>query len=162
RVVYAPVALSSAPVTAIDRAALRRELSTPDDAIVVVQASRLEAWKGHATLLRAVASLKNDPRWMCWIVGGAQRPAGRAYEASLHARAADRGMAGRVRFAGERADIPRVLAAADICCQPNRRPEPFGIVFVEALATGLPVVTSALGGAPEIVDAACGRLVAVG
>ena len=43
-------------------------------------------------------------------------------------------------------------------CQPNVRPEPFGIVFVEALAAGLPVVTTRTGGAVEIVDHTCGLL----
>jgi glycosyltransferase involved in cell wall biosynthesis len=51
------------------------------------------------------------------------------------------------------------MAAADIYCQPNTSPEPFGIVFVEALAAGVPVVTTAMGGALEIVDERCGVLV---
>ena len=44
-------------------------------------------------------------------------------------------------------------------CQANLAPEPFGVTFVEALASGLPVVTSDLGGAREIVDETCGLLV---
>ncbi len=50
------------------------------------------------------------------------------------------------------------MAAADVYCQPNTGPEPFGIVFVEALYAGLPVVTSGFGGAAEIVDQTCGVL----
>jgi glycosyltransferase involved in cell wall biosynthesis len=50
------------------------------------------------------------------------------------------------------------MAAADVFCQPNAGPEPFGIVFVEALYAGLPVVASAFGGAAEIVDETCGVL----
>ena len=64
-----------------------------------------------------------------------------------------------VRFLGERDDVPALMAAADIYCQPNITPEPFGIAFVEALAAGLPVVTTAMGGALEIVDERCGILV---
>jgi glycosyltransferase involved in cell wall biosynthesis len=52
-----------------------------------------------------------------------------------------------------------LLAAADIFCQPNTAGEPFGIVFIEALNAHLPVVTSNLGGAREIVDDTCGVLV---
>ena len=48
--------------------------------------------------------------------------------------------------------VPRLMAAADIYCQPNTTPEPFGIAFVEALAAGVPVVTTAMGGPLEIVD----------
>jgi glycosyltransferase involved in cell wall biosynthesis len=55
--------------------------------------------------------------------------------------------------------VPRLMAAADIYCQPNLTPEPFGIAFVEALAAGLPVVTTAAGGALEILDEQCGVLV---
>ena len=54
------------------------------------------------------------------------------------------------------------MSAADIHCQPNTGAEPFGIAFVEALAAGLPVVATRLGGALEIVDDRCGRLVPAG
>ena len=54
--------------------------------------------------------------------------------------------------------MPRLLASADVHCQPNTSPEPFGIAFVEALGAGLPIVTSAIGGALEIVDESCGLL----
>src|SRR5207302_1246255 len=55
-----------------------------------------------------------------------------------------------------------LLAAADIHCQPNTGPEPFGITFIEALYAGLPVVTTGIGGALEIVDGSCGILVEPG
>ncbi len=54
------------------------------------------------------------------------------------------------------------MHAADIHCQPNTAPEPFGLVFVEALYAGLPVVTTALGGALEILTDACGVFVPAG
>jgi glycosyltransferase involved in cell wall biosynthesis len=161
-VLHAPVDLHSSLRTNVDRAAVRAELSTAASGLVVVQASRMEAWKGHVTLLRALGAMRADPQWTAWIVGGAQRAAERAYEASLHRLAADLNIADRVRFVGERADVPRLLAAADICCQPNAAPEPFGVAFVEALAAGLPVVTSNIGGAADVVDESCGRLVAAG
>ncbi len=55
--------------------------------------------------------------------------------------------------------MPELLRAADIFCQPNISPEPFGIAFVEALYAGLPVITANHGGATEIVDDTTGRLV---
>jgi glycosyltransferase involved in cell wall biosynthesis len=67
-----------------------------------------------------------------------------------------------VRFLGLRTDVTRLMAAADIYCQPNTGPEPFGIAFVEALYAGLPVVTTAHGGPLEIVDDDCGLLVRPG
>jgi glycosyltransferase involved in cell wall biosynthesis len=66
------------------------------------------------------------------------------------------GIGGRVHFLGQRSDVPNLLAAADIFSQPNLGAEPFGIVFIEALAAGLPVVTTAMGGPKEIIDESCG------
>jgi glycosyltransferase involved in cell wall biosynthesis len=158
-VVHAPLDVMPTAITASERAAIRGDLATPESAVVCVQASRMEAWKGHATLLRTLAALRDNPRWMCWIVGAAQRASERAYEASLRTLASQLGIAKRVRFAGERHDVRRLLASADLYCQPNARPEPFGIVFVEALLARLPVITAPLGGAPEIVDESCGALI---
>jgi glycosyltransferase involved in cell wall biosynthesis len=59
-----------------------------------------------------------------------------------------------VRFVGARTDVPACLAASDIHCQPNLKPEPFGIAYIEALYAGLPVVTTKLGGALEILGSA--------
>src|SRR5262249_47191674 len=56
-------------------------------------------------------------------------------------------------------DVGALMAAADIYCQPNIRPEPFGITFIEAMASGLPVVGTRLGGPGEVITGACGILV---
>ena len=69
---------------------------------------------------------------------------------------------GRLRFLGERKDVARLMAAADIVCQPNVEPDSFGIVFIEALYAGKPVVTSGIGGALDILDNSYGALVAPG
>jgi glycosyltransferase involved in cell wall biosynthesis len=159
---YSPVRLSTPPATPVIRAAVRAELATPTDAIVVVQASRLEAWKGHRAFVDALGRLRQTPGWVAWMLGGAQRPFESRYLTQLRDRVESLGIADRVRFVGERNDVGRVLAAADIYCQPNLEPEPFGIVFVEALAAGLPVVSTDLGGAREIVDSSCGILVPMG
>jgi glycosyltransferase involved in cell wall biosynthesis len=144
------------------RSRVRAALETAPDAVVIVQTCRMEPWKGHTLLLDALGRLADDPRWACWIAGGVQRPAERAYFEGLRRQAAALGIGGRVRFLGQRADVPDLLAAADVHCQPNTGPEPFGVAFVEALHAGLPVVTTALGGAREIVDDGCGLLVPPG
>jgi glycosyltransferase involved in cell wall biosynthesis len=157
-VVYAPVALRSVPSGPDHRARIRRMLDTDTTAMVVIQASRSEAWKGHTRLIDALAALR-DLSWVWWQVGGAQRPAEARYLSTLREQAAAAGIADRVRWLGERDDVGELLQAADIHCQANTAPEPFGVALVEALAAGLPVVTSELGGALEIVDASCGILV---
>ena len=141
RAIHRPLAATRhASSVLVRRRSHREELSTPQSAVVIVQAGRLEAWKGHAALLDALGTLRDFPEWILWQVGGVQRPSEQTYLDSLRAHAARLGIADRVRFVGHRTDMPSVFAAADIQCQPNVSPEPFGLVFVEALAAGLPVV----------------------
>ncbi len=81
--------------------------------------------------------------------------------AALHARAARPDLAGRVRFLGPLDDLRPALAAAHCLLHCGDR-EAFGLVLVEALAAGRPVVAPAAGGPLEIVTPACGRLFAPG
>jgi glycosyltransferase involved in cell wall biosynthesis len=161
-VLYHPLAVATPTLSAEERAEIRRGCETTLDAVVIVQNSRMEPWKGHGQLLDALARLVDDPRWVCWIAGSAQRPHEVAYVRDLRAAAESLGIAARVRFLGQRTDIPRLLAAADIHCQPNVEAEPFGVVFIEALSAGRPVVTTDLGGPREIIDDNCGILVPPG
>ena len=141
------------------RAAIRAELGTPDSDVVIVTACRLEEWKGHSLLLEGLGRLRDKPGWTAWVAGGVQRPHEKRYLDQLQAAARAEGIEPRVRFIGHRSDVPRLLAAADIHCQPNTSPEPFGIAFIEALYAGLPVVSTRMGGAVEIVTDSCGVLV---
>jgi glycosyltransferase involved in cell wall biosynthesis len=141
------------------RRQVRSALGEPHDTAVVLVAARLEPCKGHEVLLDALARLRDVPGWVCLIAGGAQRAAEQDYLRSLQEKAAAGGIASRVRFLGQRSDVVRLLAAADIYCQPNTGPEGFGLSFVEALHAGVPVVTTALGGAREIMTEKCGVLV---
>ena len=156
-VVHAPV---SAPVVRASRSEVRARLGVDDETVAIVIACRFERWKGHADLLSAVSALEGN--WTLWIAGGAQRPREQEYEQELRNQSAATPLGGRVHFLGERADVADLLNAADIHCQPNSGPEPFGLAFVEALHAGLPVVTTDAGGAREIVTPACGVLVPPG
>ena len=161
-VVLCPVADTSSRNRKDDRGSVRAEIGTESDAVVIVQISRLEAWKGHALLFDALALLHEVGRWECWIVGGPQRPEEERVPGRPENKGGCKELGDRVRFVGQRRDVPRVLAAADILCQPNLTPEPFGITFVEALYSGLPVVATDLGGPRQIIDEKCGFAVAPG
>jgi glycosyltransferase involved in cell wall biosynthesis len=160
--VYCPVAPPELVDVDAVRNEVRAELQTAREATVIIQVSRMESWKGHAQHLTALGLLKDLPDWVCWQVGGAQRPDEMGYVDELKRLATNLGIGERVRFLGQRSDVQRLLAAADIFCQPNTAGEPFGIVFIEALNARLPVVTSDLGGAREIVDDTCGALAPTG
>jgi len=158
-VVYVPVA---DPDVRIGRAQLRAELGAGPETIIILMVSRIEDLKGHAILLDAVARLRDLAGWVCWVAGGAERPYDVELLNRLKVQAVRLGIANRVRFIGARSDVPELMAAADVYCQPNTGPEGFGLTFVEALYAGLPVVTTGFGGAVEIIDETCGALTPAG
>jgi len=159
-VIHPPVTVPPCPTGT--RADLRRDLGAGPADVVLLSASRLEPWKGHFNLVRALGRLRTTGAWTLWIAGAAQRPHEHQYLADVRREVARLGLEPRVRFLGERRDVPFLMRAVDLFCQPNEGPEPFGVVFAEALLSGVPVVTVDAGGAPEIVSEACGRLVPAG
>jgi glycosyltransferase involved in cell wall biosynthesis len=103
--------------------------------------------KGHDVLLEALASLTGF-RWQCQCIGSLERDP--AFVQRLRRRVVDGGMDGRVRFLGPQAeaDLAHSYAAADVLVLPSRA-ETYGMVIAEALARGLPVVATEVGGVPD-------------
>jgi glycosyltransferase involved in cell wall biosynthesis len=146
-----------------ERQTVRRQVGTAPDAVIIAQVSRMQQGKGHRICLEALGRLRKIPSWECWQIGGPQSPAEIKFFQGLHLQAAQLGIAERVRFWGSRADVAHLLGAADIYCQPNDTfREGLGNTFVEAMRAGLPVITTAIGAAPEVVDESCGVLLAPG
>lgn len=103
--------------------------------------------KGHDVLIDALTPLTRL-RWECHCVGSLDRDP--VFVDALRRRVRDSGMNGRVHFAGTQADadLARSYAAADVLVFPSRA-ETYGMVVAEALARGLPVVATEVGGVPE-------------
>lgn len=160
-VVYYPVELETQR-KADARRVLRQQFETTEDAVVILQVGRVERGKGQLLHLRALQGIADLGGWCCWMVGAPQNRDEREYQKEIDRVARGLGVEQRVRFLGARSDIARVMAAGDVYCQPNVAPEGFGITFVEALYAGLPVVTTRIGGALEIVNDRCGILVPPG
>jgi glycosyltransferase involved in cell wall biosynthesis len=156
-VVYAPV---PARIDGAAREAVRAALDVDPSTPVVLIVSRFERWKGHPDLIAALAGIEEP--WALWIAGRPHRHDETEYERELRSLVDRSGIAARTRFLGERRDVPALMRAADVHCQPNSVGEPFGLTYVEALYAGLPVVTTAAGGALEIVTDECGLLVPSG
>lgn len=138
------------PATA---AALRHELGIPADAIVVGTVARLDPVKHLQTLLEAVATVGARGRPVVALVVGDGPERGR-----LESEARSRGLSGEVHFLGHRDDARRYLQAMDIYVNSSVS-EGISLTILEAMAAGLPVIATAVGGTPEIVDDAVGRLV---
>jgi glycosyltransferase involved in cell wall biosynthesis len=161
-IIYAPIPVDRQELSAEERLAVRAELQTPSDSVVIIQVSRMEAWKGHEDHLRALQSMRDLANWTCWQVGGPHSVEESRYCDGLRRQAQELGIGERVRFLGQRSDVPRLLGAADLFCQPNRDTEGFSIAFMEAFQAGLPIITTAIGGAVEMVNDECGILLPVG
>jgi glycosyltransferase involved in cell wall biosynthesis len=129
------------------RAETRAALGLPGGAPVLGTVGRLdEPVKGTGVLLEAMALLRDRiPGAICVVAGSG--PA----LSRLQDHAARAGLGERVRFVGERRDVPDLLRAFDLYVQPSRR-EAFGLSTLEAMACGLPVVASATGGLAELVE----------
>ena len=158
-VVHPPADLPTRVLFAAERSGLRERWGASDSDVVILIAARFEPWKGHRLLLEAVAQIQANPRWVLWIAGEPQRAHEVRVHRGLQQYAEQAGIASRLRFLGHADDMPSVMQAADIYCQPNTEPEPFGLTFIEALHAGLPVVTTRLGGAEEILVPEPGALV---
>lgn len=146
-----------------DRAgAFRAGAGIADHVPLVGSVARLDVWKGFDVLLDAFALVRNRRPDVELVVAGGVVGGKEEYAGRIQARAA--AMPG-VHWLGARQDVPEVMADLDVFAQVSTEPEPFGLVVVEALACGVPVVAGAEGGPLEILrgdDPAAGRLVPPG
>ena len=138
------------------RAAVRAEFGIPAGASLIVVVAVLRPPKGIDRLILALPTvIEAIPSAHCLIVGDGDAGPG------LERMAIDQGIADRVTFSGARADVPRMLAAADLFVLPSLT-EALPTVVAEAMAAGLPVVATRVGGTPEMVDDSTGVLVEPG
>ena len=131
------------------RVEARQELGIGQDAPVILTVCRLFPAKGPAELIRALPALRKMYPDLHLLIVGKEMVTGFQHE--LEDLARQQGVRDSVTFTGRRPDIERLMAAADIYAMPSLG-EPFGLVFLEAMAMELPVVALESGGAPEVVE----------
>jgi glycosyltransferase involved in cell wall biosynthesis len=136
-----------------DGASIFEEMKIQAGIPLVGLVCRMDHWKGVDTFLKAAAICKKefpDARYL--VVGGAIE--GReAYASEMEQLAGELRVNDVVRFTGWRyrtQDMPKVHAALDVLVLASRWPEPFGLVLLEAMATGKPIVSTDQGGPREI------------
>ena len=128
----------------LDKDDARRELGFEDEKIILF-VGRIEPLKGVDILINAAAMLESDVECSVLIVGGDD--SSKAQVAQLQGLASDLGIGHRVAFVGavDHDKLPLFYNAADVCVVPSHY-ESFGLVAVEAMACGVPVVASRVGG----------------
>lgn len=144
----------------VDGAALRSAWGAVPQDVLVGVVGRISAWKGQAFFLKAFArALRSQPALKAVLVGDVA-PGETWRKEELRSLAAELGVAQRIVWAGYHDNAPTVMAALDILALPSIRPEPFGMVVIEAMASGKPVIATAHGGPLEsVVDGETGLLV---
>jgi L-malate glycosyltransferase len=140
--------------------ALKQELKLQQESFLVCAVGQICARKGLRELLDAFSLIYSDaPDMHLAIAGKPVFDHEKAYMFSLISQASALGIADRVHFVGQRTDIASILQSADLMVL-NSRDEPFGLVLVEAMSCGTPVLATRVGGIPEIVcDGQSGWLV---
>jgi glycosyltransferase involved in cell wall biosynthesis len=128
------------------RAALLAELGLPDDALLLGTVARLIPWKGHRHAVAAMARLAGPLPRARWLFAG-DGPE----RAALERQVAVAGLAERVRFLGYRRDVAALMAAFDVLVHPTLG-EGFGLIQLEAMLQGTPIVATRTGAIPEVVD----------
>lgn len=156
-VVYDGIPRSPEPVP---RQRARAMLGVPADRFAVALIGRVSDWKGQDVLARALAEPALAAIDAVGLVVGDPVPGDDEAARRLDVLASQLGVENRLLRLGFREDVDTVLGAADAVAVPSIRPEPLGLVALEAAAAGLPVVASRHGGVAEVVrDGETGRLV---
>ncbi len=117
---------------------------------VIICVARLNEWKGHRYLVEAMSGLSDAE---LWLVGDGD------IRSDLEQQAVMLGLGDRVKFLGQRSDVPHLLRQADVFCLPSLT-EGLPLCVIEAMAVNLPVVATRVGGLSELVmDGETGFLV---
>ena len=138
--------VSAVEAEIIPRDAARETLGLPHDSLVIGNVGRLHPDKDQATLLAGFAkALPNLPEGVLLAIAGSG-----PLENSLKEQTISLGIANRVRFLGQVPNVRRLFSAFDLFVLSSDH-EPFGMVLLEAMAAGVPVIATDCGGAPEVI-----------
>jgi glycosyltransferase involved in cell wall biosynthesis len=139
-----------AAVRAVSPAALRARFGLPSSGPVIGIVGRLQRWKGMHAVIAAMPVVRARHADAHLVIVGGAHDTEPAYGDELRALVQANRLEGAVTFAGYQADVPHWMQAMDIVVHASDR-EPFGIVVVEAMALGKPVIAGAAGGPAEII-----------
>lgn len=130
---------------------LRRDSGIPSEALLVGMIGRVCRWKGQLLFLQAAKLVLGQRPGTYFLAVGGVFDDETFYMDQFREAVENSGLRQNFVISDFRVDIPEVLSALDIFVLPSTQPEPFGIVILEAMAAGKPVVAAAHGGPTEIV-----------
>lgn len=138
---------------------IRTELGLKEDSKIILLVGRIESRKGFDLAVEYLSNILRSPNVYMIVVGDAYQ--GNALEEGLigfyrelHERIQSRRLEDKVKFTGFREDIRAIMTQATVFVHLARH-EGFGLVLLEAIASGLPVVASNVGGIPEVLKGTC-------
>jgi glycosyltransferase involved in cell wall biosynthesis len=161
-VVHNPVDLARWDPARIDRAGARGRLGDAGERrLLLGVVAQLSPWKGQDTAIEALRLLCAEGIDAHLLLIGSAKFIARStrfdnhgYVERLRALVADAGLQRRVSWLGEREDVPELVRALDVLLLPSWE-EPFGRALIEAMALGVPVIATNVGGPPEILKDGC-------
>jgi len=151
RLYYWGTPLPQVPAEAGPRA--RDELGVGQNDVLLGSFGRLQRWKGQDVFVAAAGEVaRARPQSRFVVVGGSVFGLEPEYFEGIRHDAEALGLGDRIRFTGFRTDVPALMSACDVVCHTSRVPEPFGLVIVEAMAVGRPVIATQGGGPSEMIE----------
>lgn len=142
-----PITTRDRPTSDIARREVRQELGLAQDQLLALTVGRLDPQKGYTDLVPTIPHLvKEFPQLQfAWVGDGSQRQ-------ELMEQVQAYGVADKVSFLGYRSDVPRLLQASDLFVFPTHYEGGQSFALAEAMAYGLPIVTSDASGIPEVIS----------
>lgn len=135
----------------VDGSDIRKELNITDSEFIVGIVGRLTQWKGQKEFLKAAAKLQGEVPDARFLIVGDTTFSTQDFKSELIQLAKDLKLESKVIFAGGRSDVPSVLRVMDVLVHASILPEPFGLVIIEGMAAGIPVIAANRGGPREII-----------
>lgn len=133
------------------KASIRSQLGIPDDVLLVGEVGRVTAAKGYEDFVAAAAIVKKTIPNVTFIGIGGSSKLDIVYEQKILNLINSYNLQDSFKLIGYRDDVSAIMSALDLLVLPSRL-EPFGLVLLEAMAAGKPVIGTKVGGIPEIIE----------
>lgn len=138
-------------LNATGRQRVRAEWGVRDEEVLIGMAGRVTRWKGQSVFIQAARIIAQRHPQVKFVAVGGVFDTEKFYMERFQQEVREAGLADQFIINDFRSDMPDVFAAYDIFVLPSTLPEPFGLVVIEAMAAGKPVVATAPGGPSETV-----------